>query len=114
VPTWNYIAVHLRGHLSALPADALRGHLDRLSETFETRLLPKPPWRADKMSSETLDRMMRMIVPCRFEILTVDGTWKLAQNKPDAARVAAADAMTAEGPGQAVETLAALMRSAGA
>ncbi len=114
VPTWNYVAVHLRGHLSALSADALRGHLDRLSETFETRLLPKAPWRADKMSSEALDRMMRMIVPCRFEIVTVDGTWKLAQNKPDAARVAAADAMTAEGPGQAVETLAALMRSAGA
>jgi transcriptional regulator len=114
VPTWNYVAVHLRGQLSALPAEALRGHLDRLSETFETRLLPKTPWRADKMSAEALERMMRMILPCRIDIATVDGTWKLGQNKPDPARIAAADAMTPEGPGQAVAALAALMRAAGA
>lgn len=89
VPTWNYVAVHLRGHLSALPAETLRGHLDRLSEAFETRLVPKRPWHTAKMPADVLERMMRMIVPCRLDIATVDGTWKLAQNKPDTARLAA-------------------------
>lgn len=112
VPTWNYIAVHLRGHLSALPAEALRDHLDRLSEAFETRLAPKRPWHTAKMPADVLERMMRMIVPCRLDIATVDGTWKLAQNKPDAARLAAAGALAAGGIGQEVGALAVLMTTA--
>ncbi len=112
VPTWNYVAVHLRGHLSALPAEALRGHLDRLSEAFETRLAPKRPWHTAKMPADVLERMMRMIVPCRLDIATVDGTWKLAQNKPDTARLAAAGALAAGGIGQEVGGLAVLMMTA--
>lgn len=109
VPTWNYVAVHLRGRLSALPAAALRGHLDRLSEAFETRLLPKRPWHTAKMPADVLERMMRMIVPCRLEVATVEGTWKLAQNKPEAARLAAAGALAGGAIGQEVAALAALM-----
>ncbi len=111
VPTWNYVAVHLRGHLTALPADALRGHLDSLSELFETRIFPKTPWRTDKMPADALERMMRMILPCRFEIASVDATWKLAQNKSDVARISAAEALTSASQGQEIAALAALMRS---
>ena len=42
----------------------------------------------------------------------VDGTWKLAQHKPEAARLAAAEALAADGFGSEVDALAALMRSA--
>ena len=42
VPTWNYVAVHLRGAVRLLDDTALRPILDRLSHTFETRLAPKP------------------------------------------------------------------------
>jgi transcriptional regulator len=51
-----------------------------------------------------MDRMMRQILPFRLRIATVDGTWKLNQNKPDAARQSAADAVADSG-------LAALMRA---
>ncbi|MCF1708337.1 FMN-binding negative transcriptional regulator [Tabrizicola sp. J26] len=110
VPTWNYVAVHLRGRLEPLDAEALRGQVDDLSARFEAGLLPKRPWTSAKMSEGTMERMMRMILPFRMLIDKVDGTWKLNQNKPEAARHAAAAAI-AELAGQSpLDELAALMR----
>ncbi len=110
VPTWNYVAVHLTGNLELRPMDELRDVLDRLTAEFENRLLPKPPWMASKMAEEALDRMMRMIVPCRLNISDIDGTWKLNQNKPDEVRLAAADHIGSGGVGSEIAQLAALMR----
>lgn len=110
VPTWNYIAVHLRGPLELRPQEELRALLDRQSAHFETQLAPKTPWTAAKMSEGVMDRMMRAIVPCRMRIEAVDGTWKLNQNKPDAVRLRAADKLAAEGIGCDPEALAARMR----
>lgn len=112
VPTWNYVAVHLTGVLELRPQDDLRDLLDRQSAFFEDQLLPKTPWKTDKMTPEALDKMMRQIVPCRFRIDQVDGTWKLGQNKPDAARNAAAAQVDAYGIGSETQILAALMRGA--
>jgi predicted FMN-binding regulatory protein PaiB len=42
VPTWNYIAVHLRGALVAMPPETLGPHVNALSDEFEARLAPKP------------------------------------------------------------------------
>lgn len=112
VPTWNYVAVHLTGVLELRPQDELRDLLDRQSALFETRLSPKTPWTAAKMDDAALDRMMRMIVPCRMQVTGVDGTWKLSQNKPDAVRQQAADHVDAYGLGAETQLLAALMRGA--
>ena len=81
VPTWNSIAVHLRGSLERLPHDRLRAMPVRLSAAFEARLAPKAPRTSAKMPDGVMDRVMRAIVPCRFTIMSVDGTWKLNQNK---------------------------------
>ena len=110
VPTWNYIAVHLRGTLERLPQDEIRDVLARQSEHFETLLHPKPIWTMDKMTPDVLDRMLRQIVPCRFTVSDVQGTWKLNQNKPDAVRLSAADHMEAFGTGNEVKILQSLMR----
>ena len=108
VPTWNYVAVHLRGRLEVLPDSDLAPLLERLSDAFESRL-DKAPWRMDKVPAETLARMMRMIQPLRLHIDDIDGTWKLAQNKPDTARQGAA-AKIGTGFGHEPAALAALMR----
>ena len=42
VPTWNYVAVHLRGHLERLPSDAMRDMLERQSAAYEQRLAHGP------------------------------------------------------------------------
>jgi transcriptional regulator len=61
------------------------------------------------MNAEALIRMMRMIVPVRMQVTGVDGTWKLSQNKPKAARTAAADKIV-NSTGAELDELAALMR----
>ena len=110
VPTWNYVAVHLRGQLRALAAEELRPHLDELAGRFEALLAPKPIWKADKMTPAILAKMMKFIVPVQMVISSVNGTWKLSQNKSDAARISAADHAENEIIGQDTRTLAALMR----
>jgi len=108
VPTWNYVAVHLRGRLEQLPDSSLAPLLERLSDSFEARL-DKAPWHMKKVPAETLARMMRMIQPLRLHIDDIDGTWKLTQNKPDTARQGAA-AKIETGFGHELAELAALMR----
>jgi transcriptional regulator len=106
VPTWNYIAVHLRGTLTELPPEALEGHVNALSDAFEALLAPKPIWKSTKMTEGVMARMMRMIRPFRLEIATVDGTWKLNQNKTEAARDGVIRALMAKGDTSAALALA--------
>jgi transcriptional regulator len=94
VPTWNYVAVHLRGSLEPLPDEALRPHADALSAEHEGRIAGKRPWTSAKMTEGAMPRMMRMILPFRFTVLSVDGTWKLNQNKPPDVRARAAEALS--------------------
>ena len=56
------------------------------------------------------ERMMRQIVPVEMTVASVDATFKLNQNKPEAARLAAADAVEGAGYGHETGALAALMR----
>ena len=59
---------------------------------------------------DTATRLMRQIRPYRLIISAIDSTWKLSQNKPESARVAAADRLGAQGLGSDAGFLAALMR----
>jgi transcriptional regulator len=108
VPTWNYVAVHLRGVLEPLPDTALRPHADALSSEHERRIAGKRPWTSAKMSEAAMSRMMRMILPFRMRVLAVDGTWKLNQNKPADVRNRAASALALGDAG--AQAIAALMR----
>ena len=110
VPTWNYVAVHLRGTLERLPQDDMRAMLDMQSAHFEKTLTPKPPWLTTKMTPEVLDKMMRQIVPCRMMVTQITGTWKLSQNKPDEVRLRAADRIETSTTGIDTQSLAQLMR----
>jgi len=111
VPTWNYVAVHLRGVLRLLPDAELGGILERLSGAMEQRLAPKPIWKMDKVSPDALGKMMRQIVPVAMDIDDVDGTWKLAQNKPEIARLDASEALEQTGFGLDYQRIADLMRN---
>ncbi|NEY90213.1 FMN-binding negative transcriptional regulator [Tabrizicola oligotrophica] len=110
VPTWNYVAVHLRGRLEPLPLEALRPMVDDLSALFEARLLPKKPWVSSKMSDGVMERMLRMILPYRLVIEAVDGTWKLGQNKTPDQRAGAAAGLEGWAEASPRAELAALMR----
>lgn len=112
VPTWNYVAVHLRGVLEARAEVELKDHLDRLSAQFEARLSPKQPWHSDKMPDGVMDKMMRAIGVFSLQVDSVAGTWKLNQNKACAHRMGAAEAMAQSPIGHHMSDLAELMRKA--
>lgn len=61
------------------------------------------------MTPEVLERMMRMIVPFRLDISDVQGTWKLGQNKGEAAQHSAAEQVAQFGIGQETALLSSLM-----
>ncbi len=111
VPTWNYVAIHLRGLLRERPATTLLGHLEALSAKFEARLEPKRPWTHHKMSEGVLERMMRMIVPVEMTIDDVQSTYKLGQNKERAARSSAVAHLETSVIGQDIEVLRSLMQA---
>lgn len=110
VPTWNYLAIHLTGLLKPMPEDTLPDLLARQSAFYEATLAPKPEWRMDKLDPDTATKLMRQIRPFLFEVTVIDSTWKLGQNKPDAARLSAADHLEAQGMASEAGLLAALMR----
>lgn len=112
VPTWNYIAIRLRGMVQLEPQAILHDLLDRQSEHFETQLTPKPAWTSAKMSNGVMERMMRSIVPLSIAVQEIHGTWKLNQNKPEAARLSAANQVAQHGIGTALPDLGQMMRDA--
>ena len=113
VPTWNYVAIHLRGEARGLPPEDLRPHLEALSAFNEGKLLPKKPWTMDKMEDDAVNRMMRMLLPIQMEIASIESTYKLNQNRGEVARNLAADAVETSPVGQDTANLATLMRDAG-
>jgi len=109
VPTWNYVAVELEGVARRMERDALVAQIDQLVADHESRIADHQPWTRAKMEPKAFDAMLNAITGFRIEIVAWRGTLKLGQNKPDAARGAAADAVAANGR----PAIARLMRSIG-
>lgn len=110
VPTWNYLAVHLRGTLHPLPSEALEPHLDGVSARMEAELAPKRPWTSGKMTPGAMERLMRMILPFRLDIASVDSTFKLNQNKTPEQRAGASAGIAAAPMGLEARLIAQRMR----
>lgn len=97
VPTWNYVAVELEGRMERMEHDALVAQLDQLSAEQEARLTGKTPWTRAKMDPGLFDKMTRGIIGFTLKVQAWRGTLKLGQNKPEAARLGAADGVEAAG-----------------
>jgi transcriptional regulator len=111
VPTWNYVAIEVRGRIELLDDRTARlGVVDRLSERHEAGM--PQPWRSTKLDARQRDKLLDAIVAFRITIETIEAKAKLSQNR------AAADVHGAAAALDAVDTvpnerrLAALMRSA--
>ena len=111
VPTWNYVAVHLSGMLVQLGQGEIRRVVDEVTGNFEGQIDGKAPWTSEKVSPAAMEKLLVQIVPYRFEIETIEGTWKLNQNKPHSARLGAAAQLSTSLIGQDTAALAALMQA---
>ena len=93
VPTWLYETVHLSGPVSVIPALHMPAHLDALSAEFEGWLMPKPPWTMAKVSPARREMLLKLIVGMEMKVETVEGSFKLNQNKTDADNVSVVHAL---------------------
>jgi transcriptional regulator len=84
VPTWNYVAVHVKGKASLVADSELLDLVTRLSDRHESQF--EKPWVVDKVSDKKLDAMLRAIVGFRIDIEQVSGKAKLSQNRSEADR----------------------------
>ncbi|MDE2182071.1 MAG: FMN-binding negative transcriptional regulator [Alphaproteobacteria bacterium] len=109
VPTWNYAAIEGRGAVRRLSDDATHRLLVDLSAMHEGRLAPKAPWTMDKTPPEKVKAMLQAIVGFEVAITSLQGKFKLSQDKKpeDVAGVIAA--LEAQSDGRA-RHIAAVMR----
>ncbi|MHB1943174.1 MAG: FMN-binding negative transcriptional regulator [Acidiferrobacteraceae bacterium] len=106
VPTWNYVAVHLKGRARMIDdPPELRGVLERLTARFETEA------GACSSSASLVERfegLLPHIVGFALVADRVEGRFKLSQNRPWVDRVCVATALRGSGRSAAME-LAAFM-----
>ena len=95
VPTWNYMAVEVRGAITVeARADAMRPYIEILTDAMESQR--STPWQLSDAPADYIENLSRGIVG--FEIAVEDLTYvrKLSQNKSaadrDGVREAFADA----------------------
>lgn len=107
VPTWNYAVVHAHGRPVIIDDPGrLRELLARLVDVHEAAL--EPAWTMDQ-AGPGLERQIDHIVAFEIELTRLEGKYKLNQNRSDADRRGAANAL-AESHDPRQRAVAALMR----
>lgn len=96
VPTWNYVAVQARGR-AAVHEDApwLRAQIEQLTREREAHRAV--PWQVSDAPAEFTAQLMRAIVGIEIPIASIEGKWKVSQNRPEADRLGVHAGLTAEG-----------------
>ena len=79
VPTWNYSAVHARGHLREVPDphEILAALTARFEATFAA------PWEFARLDRAFVENQMRGITAFEFAVERIEGKAKLSQNRTD-------------------------------
>jgi transcriptional regulator len=83
VPTWNYIAVEGEGAVRRTSRTELRQLVIDLSAQEEEKLLPKPPWRIDKVPPERTEALLNGIAGFSLSFERLRGKFKLSQDKSE-------------------------------
>lgn len=80
VPTWNYIAVEVRGRARALADPAwLRRQLEDLTRQHEG--IRPEPWSMADAPADYIAAQLQAIVGIEIPIARIEGKWKLSQNR---------------------------------
>lgn len=110
VPTWNYVAVEGQGIARKLGREDLLRLLADLSAQEEARLLPKPPWTMDKLSKARADALLNAIDGFALTFESLEGKFKLSQDKAPADFAGALRGLEARGDAASAAVAAAMRR----
>jgi len=82
VPTWNYIAVHVKGHIRFIYENEWKLHfLKQLTGQHEKS--QAKPWSVSDAPKDYTDKLLSGIVGFEIEIESLVGKWKVSQNQSD-------------------------------
>ena len=96
VPTWNYITVHARGRIAwRQEPDWLRAHVTALSDAHEAQRAQ--PWGVGDAPETYIQTMLRGVVGFELTIESLQGKYKLSQNRDAADRAGVREAFGREG-----------------
>ena len=82
VPTWNYLAVEIRGNITfETKAESMMPYITALTDKMESHR--ELPWQVSDAPDDYIAKLSRGIVGFRLQIDTITYVRKLSQNKSD-------------------------------
>jgi transcriptional regulator len=82
VPTWNYSAVHIYGHLQAIDdPEWLKAHVSQLTNRHEAGVAKA--WSVADAPADFINTLVNAIVGLQITVTRIEGKWKLSQNQAD-------------------------------
>lgn len=111
VPTWNYAAVHVHATLRSVEDKAhIRSTLEKQTRLHEAA--QGKPWAVADAPEEFTERLLGLIVGVEFDIVRMQGKWKVSQNQGLANRQGVIAGLTAQQSDEA-SSMAALVQAFG-
>ena len=96
VPTWNYVVVQVRGKPHVIDDAAwLRAQIGALTSSQEGRR--SEPWSVSDAPEPFIDGQIQAIIGVEIPILTIEGKWKVSQNRSAADREGVSEGLKAAG-----------------
>ena len=96
VPTWNYVVVHVRG-----APQLVEGRTDKvrlLHLMTEAHEAGQPaPWAIGDLETQKLEQLLDALVVFQMPVTSLEGKWKLSQNREAADKAAFVKAVRARG-----------------
>jgi len=105
VPTWNYVVVQIRGTPRVIDDPAwVREQIGELTSSREDRR--SRPWKIADAPEPYIEAQLRAIIGVEIPILSIEGKWKVSQNRSAADRQGVRDGLQAEGLGEMARLVA--------
>jgi len=102
VPTWNYVAAHVRGTIRPVDdEEGLRRILARTAEIMERN--SDRPWTLDQAPEGRVSLLLPMIRGFRLKIERIEGVTRLSQKHPQSDRLNVIRNLLAQGDGDSVQ-----------
>jgi transcriptional regulator len=101
VPTWNYVAVHVRGNARLFENGELIEHIHTLTNQNEQAF--ERPWSVEDAPAEYIEGLSRAIIGIEITIDSIEGKCKLSQNRSRADREGAIAGLRALGSPESVK-----------
>ena len=104
VPTWNFVAVEVRGTPRLIDDPSwVRAQIEALTTQQEQGRAE--PWRVSDAPEAFTDSLLQVLVGLEIPIGHIDGKWKVSQNRSAADRQGVARGLRREGAGEAMARL---------